>query len=83
MKHSLIEECIPLSVKTSSCTKCTKFSDVKMKCTQNLQNVAGDHRCNDLLYKLRQGKFELLVVMGGFTGSLKKTEENDYLEYIV
>ena len=65
MKHSLIEECIPLSVKTSSCTKCTKFTDVKMKCTQNLQNVAGDHGCNDLLYKLRQGKFELLVVMGG------------------
>ena len=53
-----------------------------MKCTQNLQNVAGDQGCNDLLYKLRQGKFELLVVMGGFTGSLKKTEENDYLEYI-
>ena len=81
MKHSLREECIPLNLKTGSCTKCTKFSEVRMmKCTQNLQNVAG---WDDLLYKLRQGKFELLVVMGGFTGSLKKTEENDSLEYIV
>ena len=83
MKHSLREECIPSSVKTSFCTKCTRFTIVKMKCTQNFENVAGDHGCNDLLYKLRQGKFELLVVMGGFTGSLKKTEENDSLEYIV
>ena len=66
MKHSLREECIPSSVKTSSCSKCTRFADLKMmKCTQNLQNVAGDNGRDDLLYKLRQGKFELLVVMGG------------------
>ena len=39
---------------------------------------------DDLLYKVRQGKFELLVVLGegGFTRSLKKTAENDSLEYI-
>ena len=59
MKCSLREECIPSKVKTRSCT------DVKMmmKCTQNLQNIAGDQGWNDLLYKLRQGKFELLVVV--------------------
>ena len=55
-----------MNLKTSSCTKCTKFSEVRMmKCTQNLQNVAGDNGWDDLLFKLRQGKFELLVVMGG------------------
>ena len=79
MKCSLREECIPSSVKTSSCTKCAKFTDVKMmmKCTQNLQNIAGHQGWYDLLYQLRQGKFELLVVKGVFTGSLKKTEEVD------
>ena len=47
------------------CTKCTKFSGVKMmKCTQNLQSIAGNEGWDDLLYKLRQGKFELLVVLG-------------------
>ena len=76
---------IPLSVKTSSCTKCTKFTVKMMKCTKHLQNVAGDNRWDDLLYRLRQ---ESLVAGchgggGGFTGSLKKTEENDSLEYIV
>ena len=79
MKRSLREECIPLSVKTSSCTK------ILMKCAQNLQNVAGDHGWDDLLYKLRQGKFSCWLSWGGggVTGSLKKREENDYLEYIV
>ena len=79
MKCSLREECIPLSVKIRSCI------DVKMmmKCTQNLQNITGDQGWDDILYKLRQGKFELLVVVEGFTGSLKKTEDNDSLEYIV
>ena len=68
MKCSLREECILLSVKTSSCTKCT---DVKMmmKCTQNLQNIAGHQGWDDLLYQLRQGKFELLVVVEGSLGA--------------
>ena len=51
MKCSLREECIPSNVK------------MMMKCTQNLQNITGDQGWDDLLYKLRQGKFELLVVV--------------------
>ena len=46
-------------------------NDGEKKCTQNLQNVVGDQGWDDLLYKLRQDKFNLSW-WGGSQGAWRR-----------